>query len=152
MKAFDLYLLIDTTKTYNQKQNAYCIQYKSMSDTSPSSCFDLMMDYAIEIVKAIASFIGYYSNDLSNGLRVQASLIKCVGSQKDSVSVSLFALTGDSTIIMNGLNNARINTALTETASCYYKDCMILFKRLRMNGQVQIIDHTRQSSYSQMDK
>ena len=33
-------------------------------------------------------------------------------------SVSLFKLTGDSNTITNGLNNARTNAMLTESASC----------------------------------
>ncbi len=42
-------MLIDTTRNYELVNN-YCVNYKLMTSASPSPCFDLMMDYAIEIV------------------------------------------------------------------------------------------------------
>ena len=92
-----------------------------MSGASPSSCFDLMMDYSIETVKSISSSIGYYVDSAKDkGLRVAAYLISCLGTQRTPTSTLLFGLTGDSTIIMNALNQARTNTdiSLNELATC----------------------------------
>jgi len=120
VKSFDLYLLIDTSRNY-ETNNVHCISYKLMSGASPSSCFDLMMDYSIEIIKSISSSIGYYVDSAKDkGLRVAAYLLSCVGTERTPTSTLLFGLTGDSSIIMNALNQARTNTdvSLSELATC----------------------------------